>query len=255
MIVRIDTELGVVEVEDGQRTRRMAFTDPEAFTLVSRTWLRLGWDVKYVYQFTWLGRPVIQLPEDLVRLQEMVYRIKPDVILETGVAHGGSLVFFASLCEAIGHGRVVGVDVEIRPQNRTAIESHALAPRIALIEGSSTDEAVLARVRDSVNGAERVAVLLDSNHSRQHVLDELRLYSELVSVGSYIVVADGIMRDLVGAPRTEPDWDWNNPWHAVADFLAERDGFVSEPPPRLFDEGLVATDVTYYPGGWLRRVR
>jgi cephalosporin hydroxylase len=255
MILRIDTDKAVVEVEDGDGTRAVPFSDPQAFALVSKAWLRIGWDVKYVYRFTWLGRPIIQLPEDIVRLQELFFRVRPDVVVETGVAHGGSLVLFASLCEAIGHGHVVGVDIEIRLHNRAAIEEHPLFPRITLIEGSSTAADTFARVRDAIAGAERVLVVLDSNHSKQHVLDELRLYGELVSVGSYVLVADGIMRELAGAPRTTPDWAWDNPLSAVEEFLAEHDGFVSEPVTPLFDESLTDADVTYWPGGRLRRVR
>jgi cephalosporin hydroxylase len=255
MRLRIDTAAAVVEVEGPDGTRSVPFADPEAFALVSQAWLRLGWDHKYVYRFTWLGRPIIQLPEDLVRLQELAFRAKPDVVVETGVAHGGTLVLFASVCNALDHGRVVGVDVEIRPHNREAIEAHPLAGRITLIEGSSTDAATVERVRAEVDGAERVLVLLDSDHSRAHVLAELRLYGGLVPVGSWVVVADGLMRDLAGAPRSDEDWRWNNPAGAIDDFLAENDGFTREVPAPLFDEGTAATDVTYFPGGWLRRVR
>jgi len=254
MILRIDTDAAVVEVTDGDGSRTVGFNDPEAFALVSRAWLRVGWDLKYVYRFSWLGRPIIQLPEDIVRLQELIFRVKPDVIVETGVAHGGSLVLFASVCQAIGHGHVVGVDVEIRAHNRDAIETHPLSGRITLIEGSSTEPATFARVRDAVEGAERLLVFLDSDHSSKHVLDELRLYGPLVSVGSYAVVADGIMRSLAGAPRTSPDWAWNNPLSAVEKFLAERDDFVREEMSPLFDESRVGADVTYLPGGVLRRV-
>jgi cephalosporin hydroxylase len=255
MILRIDTEAAVVEVEDGGQTRAVPLSDPEAFALVSKAWLRAGWDAKYVYRFTWLGRPIIQLPEDIVRLQEVIYRVRPDVVVETGVAHGGSLMLLASICEALGSGRVVGVDVDIRAHNRVAIEAHPLSGRITLIEGDSADERTFARVRDVVGCAERVLVLLDSNHSKQHVLDELRLYGSLVSVGSYLVAEDGIMRDVAGAPRTRADWEWNNPLSAVDEFLAEHDEFVRERPEPLFNEGFVADDVTYWPGGWLRRIR
>jgi cephalosporin hydroxylase len=255
VIIRVDTEAATVHVEDGARSRTIPFGDPEAFTLVSKAWLRVGWDAKDVYRFTWLGRPVIQLPEDLIRLQEAVYATKPDAIVETGIAHGGSLVFFASLCELLGHGSVVGVDIEIRAHNRAAIEAHPLFHRITLVEGDSTDAGTFESVRAAVAGAERVFVLLDSNHSKEHVLQELRLYGPLVSVGSYIVAADAIMRDVVGAPRTEADWDVNNPGAAVDDFLAEDDRFVREEPPRLFDESQVERSVTYWQGGWLRRIR
>jgi cephalosporin hydroxylase len=255
MILRIDTNAALVEVEDQYGTRAVPFTDPEAFALVSKAWLRVGWDVKYVYRFTWFGRPIIQLPEDIVRLQELVIRTQPDVIVETGVAHGGSLVLFASLCEAMGSGSVIGVDVEIRPHNREALESHPLFHRITLIEGGSTEPATFVRVQEAVGDAERILVVLDSNHTKAHVLAELHLYSSLVSVGSYIAVADGIMRDLVGAPRSGVDWEWNNPLSAVDEFLAEHEEFVREAPAPIFNEGVAETEVTYWPGGWLRRVR
>jgi cephalosporin hydroxylase len=255
MILRIDTDAALIEVEDGHGTRAVPFSDPEAFALVSKAWLRVGWDVKYSYRFTWLGRPIIQLPEDILRLQEMIFRTQPDVIVETGIAHGGSLVLYASLCEAMGRGSVVGVDIDIRRHNREAIEAHPLFPRITLVEGDSTDADTFARVQAAVGGAERVFVVLDSNHTSKHVLAELRLYSSLVSVGSYIAVADGIMRDFAGAPRAPLDWAWDNPLSAVEEFLADHDGFVRDVPTPLFNEGTAETDVTYWPGGWLRRIR
>src|SRR5439155_18014109 len=131
---------------------------------------------KYVYAFTWMGRPIIQLPEDIVRIQEVLYRVKPEVIVETGVAHGGSLILYASLCKAMGHGRVIGVDVEIRPHNRQAIEAHELSPLITLVEGSSVDPTIVACVRDLVREGERAIVILDSNHTKAHVLAELGSY-------------------------------------------------------------------------------
>src|SRR6266480_2325826 len=122
-----------------------AIGSPEAFAIVSRAWLRLGWDVKYVYSFTWLGRPIIQLPEDMIRIQEVIYRLRPDVIVETGVAHGGSLIFYASLCHLIGKGRVIGVDIDIRSHNRAAIEAHPLSSLITLVEGDSVAPATIAK--------------------------------------------------------------------------------------------------------------
>src|SRR5262249_37658305 len=148
----------------------------EAFAIVSRAWLRAGWDSKYVYGFTWLGRPIIQLPEDLLRIQEVIFTVQPDVIIETGVAHGGSLVFYASLCKALGRGRVIGIDVEIRPHNRAAIEAHSLSDWITLVEGSSVDPDVVARVYDLIGPDESALVLLDSCHAKTHVLAELEAY-------------------------------------------------------------------------------
>lgn len=238
---------------DGSTTEH-ALDTPEAFEAVSAAWLRCGWDVKYVYGFTWMGRPIIQLPEDMLRIQEVIWRLRPDVVVETGVAHGGSLVFYASLFSVLGHGRAIGVDVEIRPHNRAAIEMHPLSRHIRLIEGSSTDPAIFAKVRAAVTPGEHVLVVLDSNHSRDHVAHELELYAELVTPGSYIVACDGIMAQVAGAPRTAPDWSWNNPLTAVEEFLRCRPDFVLEEPGFAFNEGKVRNRVTYWPNAFLRRV-
>jgi cephalosporin hydroxylase len=249
----VDVAAGVV-VEDGpDGPRTHSFDSPEAWRIVSDAWLRIGWDQKYVYSFTWLGRPVIQLPEDLLRVQEVIAAVRPDAIVEAGVAHGGSLVFYATLCQALGRGRVIGIDVEIRPHNRRAIEEHPLASHIELIEGSSTDPGTVAQVRERIAAGETVMVTLDSNHRRDHVLAELRAYADLVTPGSYLVVMDAIAGRLPGAPRTEPDWSWDNPGTAIEAFLAEDDRFVAEEPPFAFNEGLVTERVTYWPGGYLRR--
>ncbi|MEA2473001.1 MAG: hypothetical protein QOE06_916 [Thermoleophilaceae bacterium] len=251
----IDPAAASVTVDDGDTTHTYPFESPEAFRLVSDAWLRVGWDQKYVYSFTWLGRPIIQLPEDMMRLQEVIVSVGPDLIVETGVAHGGSLVFYATLCRALGRGRVVGVDIEIRPHNRQAIEAHALFPLIELIEGDSIDPATVARVEAHVAPGETALVLLDSHHRKEHVLAELRAYAGLVTPGSYIVVMDGIMERLSGAPRSEPDWSWNNPGSAIAAFLDEDDRFVEEEPGFAFNEGLVTDRITYWPRGFLKRVR
>jgi cephalosporin hydroxylase len=193
------------------------------------------------------------LPEDMIRIQEVIWRLRPDVIVETGVAHGGSLIFYASLFEAMGHGRAIGVDIEIRDHNRIAIEAHPLAGRITLIQGSSTASDTLAAVQDRIAPDERVLVVLDSNHSRAHVETELDLYAPLVSSGSYIVACDGIMAQLAGAPRSAPDWASNNPVAAVDAFLTRSPDFVLEEPGFPFNEGLVRNRVTYWPKSFLKR--
>ncbi|MCI4567730.1 CmcI family methyltransferase [Lysobacter sp. CFH 32150] len=228
---------------------------PQAFRLLSQAWLRSGWDAKYVYGFSWMGRPIIQLPEDMMRIQEVLYRIQPDVVIETGIAHGGSLIFYASLFKAMGKGRVVGVDIEIRPHNRQAIEAHEVSDLIAMIEGSSIDADVVSQVRRQLRPADRGLVILDSNHTRAHVLAELRAYAEFVAVDSYIVACDGIMQEVVGAPRTHPDWITDNPQSAVKDFLAERDDFILEEPVFPFNEGSITERVTYWPNAFLRRIK
>lgn len=250
----IDMTAATVTVSGEGGTRTYPFESPEAFRFVSDAWLRVGWDQKYVYSFTWLGRPVIQLPEDLVRVQELVASVRPDVVIETGVAHGGSLVFYATLCRALDAGRVIGVDVDIRPANRVAIQEHQLSDLITLVDGSSVEPEVVAAIRAEINAGETVLVLLDSDHSKEHVLAELRAYAELVTEGSYLVVMDGVMQSLAGAPRSAEDWDSNNPVAAIAEFLREDARFVAEEPPFRFNEGMVTERVTYWPGGYLKRV-
>ena len=254
-MIKIDLEAGTVALAEGGSETVWPLASREAFSIVSKAWLRCGWDNKYVYGFSWMGRPIIQLPEDMIRLQEVLYRLKPDVIIETGVAHGGSLIFYAGLCKAMEHGRIIGIDIEIRPHNRKAIESHELADYITLIEGSSTAPETVRQVKSLVAPGETAIVILDSNHSKQHVLDELEAYSGLVSIGSYIVACDGIMQLVAGGPRTEPDWSWNNPTQAAADFAARREDFVIEQPAFPFNEGNVTEMVSYWPGAWLKRIR
>lgn len=251
-MITIDGDTVVVHDDDG-RVHTHGIGTPEAFRILSRLWLRSGWDTKYVYGFSWMGRPIIQLPEDMIRVQEVIYDQRPDVVVETGIAHGGSLVFFASLLKAMGNGRVIGVDIEIRPHNRAAIEAHELYDRIDVIEGSSIDPVVVDSVRSAIAPDERVLVVLDSDHTREHVLAELRAYGPLVSPGSWIVACDGIMGDLVGAPRSRPDWGHNNPRTAAEEFVAADPRFVLEAPATPFNEGEITDRVTYWTGAWVRR--
>ncbi len=254
-MIKIDLEGGLVSVEEGGQVASYKLDTPEAFAVVSKAWIRAGWDNKYVYSFTWLGRPVIQLPEDMIRLQEVIHTVRPDVIVETGVAHGGSLIYYASLCKATERGRVVGVDIEIRPHNRRAIEEHPLSSYITLVEGSSTDPAVVERVRSEIRDGETVLVLLDSCHTKAHVLAELQAYSPLVTPGSYIVATDGMMEEVAGGPRTQPDWTWNNPKRAAEEFAAENPDFRIEEPAFAFNEGNVTARVTYWPSAYIRRLK
>lgn len=254
-MIKIDIEQSLVIVEENGSEMHYSLDTPEAFKVISDIWLRAGWDNKYVYSFTWFGRPIIQLPEDLIRIQEVILSIRPDVIVETGVAHGGSLVFYATLCRAMNHGRVIGVDIEIRPHNRRAIESHELAPLITLIEGNSIDPVVVDEVKAQIGRGEKVMVFLDSCHEKEHVLAELSVYSKIVSPGSYIVAMDGIMEQLVNAPRTQPDWSWNNPKQAVIEFVTGNLNFAIEEPPFAFNEGRINERVTYWPSAFIKRLK
>ncbi len=255
MRVMIDTATGLVTAEGDGVTSALDLYSTEGFELLSDLWLKVGWNEKHVYTFSWLGRPIIQLPEDMVRIQEVIHRIRPDVIVETGVAHGGSLVYYASLCKVLGRGRVVGIDIEIRPHNRTAIEAHPLSHLITLIEGSSVDPDIVEQAAAEIRPGESVLVILDSNHTRDHVLEELEAYGRLVSIGSYIVAMDGIMELVADAPRGHPEWSTDNPISAVEDFLREHPEFVVEQPPREFDESALRRNVTHWQRGYLRRLR
>jgi cephalosporin hydroxylase len=215
----------------------------------SLDWINATAPFRYTYNFEWLGRPIIQFPQDMVAMQEIIWRVRPDVVVETGVAHGGSLVFYASLLELLGgSGIVVGIDVEVRPHNRDAIEQHPLARRIRLVEGSSTDDSTLAQVRSLIPAGARVLVALDSNHTHQHVLRELQLYSPLVTPGSYLVVFDTIVEDM--PEDSFPDRPWgrgDNPATAVREFLASAPDFSVD---REVEDKLL---ITVAPGGYLRR--
>jgi cephalosporin hydroxylase len=253
MRVTIDDQSNSLTVEDaGERSEFELYSD-KAFEILSRWSLNIGWSRRYSYGFSWMGRPIIQLPDDVIRIQEVIWTVQPTVIVETGVAHGGSLIFYASLFEAMGRGQVIGVDIEIRSHNRAAIEAHPMAKRIALIEGSSTDAVTLEAVRARLKPDDRVLVILDSDHSRRHVAAELEAYAPMVSPDSYIVATDGIMRDLVGAPQVPPIWAEDNPSVAAEAFAAARSDFVLESPPRAFAETKLAP-LTYWPSAYLRRI-
>ena len=226
-------------------TRRMA-ADPEVRDLRRRIYACVV-KHRYVYNFSWLGRPIIQFPQDVVAVQEILWRVRPDLVVETGVARGGSLVLSASILELVGHGEVLGIDVEIRPHNRRSIEAHPLSKRIRLIEGSSTDPAVVEEVRAAAAGRSGVVVILDSLHTHEHVLEELRLYSPLVGKGSYLIAFDTAIDDVPG--DAFPDRPWgkgNNPKTAVREFLRENPRFEVD---RALEDRL---GITSAPEGFLR---
>lgn len=230
---------------DRSRVRRMAAD--AAVQSSARAFFDATAPFGYSYNWTWLGRPVIQYPQDLMALQEIVWRVRPGTIVETGVAHGGSTIFFASMLELIaGEGKVVAVDIDIRPHNRTAIEAHPMHRRIELIEGSSIDAQVVERVKARVHAGAPVMVVLDSNHTRDHVMRELELYSPLVTAGSYLVVMDTVVEYM--PEDSFPDRPWgkgNNPLTAVREFLQRTDRFAVD---KDIEDKLL---VTAAPSGYL----
>lgn len=210
---------------------------------------------RYSYNFLWFGRPIIQLPQDIMAMQEIIWQVKPDLIVETGIAHGGSLIYYASLLELIaacegGEREVLGIDIEIRPHNRAAIEAHPMTKRIKMIEGSSIAPNVIEQVRDVARCKERVLVCLDSNHTHDHVFAELGAYAPLVTVGSYCVVFDTLVEDL--PEDSFPDRPWgkgNNPKTAVWEYLKSHSEFEID---KTIEHKLL---ITVSPDGYLRRVK
>lgn len=206
---------------------------------------------KYSYNFSWMGRPIIAFPQDMIAMQELIWDVQPDLIVETGVAHGGSIIYYASLLELIGKdGLVVGIDIDIRKHNRDLIESHPMFKRIRLIEGSSLSQRVVDSVRSIAAGKKKIMICLDSNHTHDHVLEELKLYAPLTSVGSYCIVFDTVVEDM------PEDWKWDRPWGkgnnpktAVKEFLSSNDNFVID---KAVDHKLL---ISVAPDGYLKRVK
>jgi len=249
MKLAIDTVEKTISI-DG---KTLSLYSDEAFGALSDLWVKVGWNQKYSYSFSWLGVPVIQLPEDMIRYQEAVYALRPDVIVDTGLAQGGSAIFSASLCRLLGKGRVVAIDIEIRQNNRKRIESHPLSELITLVEGSSTAPEVVEQVRGLIKPGEKVMVVLDSDHSYRHVMNELEAYAPLVSEGSWIVATDGLMQELTDVPRGNAEWDRDNPAKAARDFATANPQFILEPPAWPFNESTLSENVTHWPDAWLRR--
>ena len=218
----------------------------QGLELVASLWLKLSAENRLMYQHSWLGIPIIQLPGDIVAMQELLWRLRPDIVVECGFAHGGAAILYASILELLGKGTVIGVDVEVRAYNRVAIENHPLAHRIQILESSSVDRATPERLGRAVEGAGTVLVVLDSNHSRAHVERELALYHSLVTPGSYLVVMDGAQAHVWDTPRGRPEWREDNPLPAIEAFLSAHPEFVDDPH-------WTRAHVTSSPHGFLRR--
>ncbi|MFB2829250.1 cephalosporin hydroxylase family protein [Aeromonas jandaei] len=229
-------------------------------------WMSLSCEKKYSYHFRWSGRPIIQYPQDIVAMQEIIFDVKPDLIIETGIAHGGSIIFSAAmlaqmdLFDAIESGamidprhskrKVLGIDIDIREHNRVQIESHPLSSRIQMLQGSSVDAIIIKKVHEIASQYEKVLLCLDSNHTHEHVLAELEAYADLVSVGSYCVVFDTIVEELPESLSSDRPWGpMNNPKTAVKSFLAKDDRFIVD---EYIENKLM---ITVAPGGYLKRIK
>jgi len=204
----------------------------------------------YSYNFTWMGRPIIQYPQDMIAMQEIIWEVKPDLIIETGIAHGGSLIYYASILELIGEGEVLGIDIDIRDHNRREIEKHPMFKRIKMIQGSSISAEVIEQVKGFASGKKKVMVCLDSNHTHEHVLNELELYFPFVTLNSYLVVFDTIVEDLPEDTYSNRPWGiGDNPKTAVHEFLNTHNNFEID---KSIDNKLL---VSVAPEGYLKRIR
>jgi cephalosporin hydroxylase len=237
-----------IEFEEHKRTRAAQMDADRALQAQAKEFLVGADRHDWSYQWSWLGLPIIQLPTDIVAMQEVIWNAAPDLIIETGVARGGSLILSASVLQLLGRGRVLGIDIDIREHNREAIEAHPLAARITLLEGSSLDDSIVTTATEHARRAERVMVVLDSNHTHEHVLAELDAYSPLVSVGQYLVVCDTVVEDLPPQDHRPRPWGpGDNPATALDQFLGEHAGF--ERDPTIHRKLLISSS----PGGYLRR--
>lgn len=224
--------------------------DPDIQAL-SRIWVREIAPYKYAYNFTWMGRPIIQFPQDMLAMQEIIWNLKPDLIIETGIAHGGSLIFHASMLELVGgEADVLGIDIDIREHNRLEIEKHPMFKRITLMEGSSVADETAQKVFDFAKSKQRVLVILDSNHTHEHVLKELEIYSQLVTKDSYLIVFDTLVEDMPDSLSKDRPWGkGNNPKTAVWEFLKNNDRF--EIDKKLENKLLI----TVAPDGYLKCIK
>jgi len=240
----------IKEFENRNEEKIKLMSQDKALANVSKKWFFKGYNYEYSYHFKWLGIPIIQYPQDIIAIQEIIFRVKPDLVIETGIAYGGSLILSASILEIIGKGSVLGIDIDIRKHNRVQIEKHPLFKRISMIEGSSIAKSVIKKVHDFSKHKKKVMVFLDSNHTYDHVLQELKLYSPLVTKGSYLVVYDTVIDEMPDSFFTNRSWNKkNNPKKAVKKFLEKNNRFKID---GSIDKKLL---ITVSPDGYLKCVK
>lgn len=236
-----------INAEDGSERRDVDLYSEEGLALAAELWLKASCHHRIMYEPTWMGIPIIQYPTDMVMMQELLWKVRPDFVIETGVAHGGSCVLHASVLELIGKGQVIGVDIEIRKYNETAIKNHPMSHRIRLIEGSSVDPDTIALIKTTVKPGARCVVVLDSNHSYDHVKKEIELYKEFVGTDGYLIVMDGAQEWAASLPKGKAEWVSDNPLHAIREFLETEKGNW------VVDEHYNRMHITSSPMGFLKR--
>lgn len=241
----------VTEFEKQKKLAIANMANDNNLRLLTMQWFVESCKHKYSYNFSWMGRPIIQFPQDMLAMQEIIWQLKPDLIIETGIAHGGSLIFYASLLELIGeNGQVLGIDIDIREHNRVEIEKHPMFKRITMIQGSSIAQEIAKQVYEVAKGKKQILVTLDSNHTHEHVLKELKLYSPLVNKGSYLIVFDTVVEDMPEDFFLNRPWGkGNNPKTAVWEFLKKNDRFETD---KEIEKKLL---LTVAPDGYLRCIK
>lgn len=252
----------ITEFENEVNSNIARIRDDEMLKSISEDWMYRSMELKYAYNFKWLGRPIIQFPQDILAMQEIIWEVKPDLIIETGIAHGGSLIFYSSMLkllnassEKIIDREVVGVDIDIRQHNRREIEKHPMNDIIHMIQGSSTDDTIVDEVRQISNRHDCVIVILDSNHTGDHVLEELRKYESMVNKGGYIIVMDTITKMLYSRIEQEnssvPE-HLARPWDSINNAMTGLETFLRENNRFVYDERYDKLCITSNPGGYLR---
>lgn len=239
------------EFKNEVQERIESYAEDKELQKLSKDWLQQSMQKKYVYNFSWMGRPIIQYPQDILALQEIIWQVKPDLIIETGIAHGGSIIFSASMLEMLGgEGEVLAIDIDIREHNRVEIEKHPMFKRITMLEGSSVDESIANQVYEFAKSKKNILVCLDSSHTHEHVLQELNLYSKLVTVDSYLVVFDTFVEDMPKGFFENRPWDvGNSPKTAVKEFLEKNNEF------QIDDQIENKLLITVAPSGFLKRIK
>ncbi len=240
----------IQEFKDEKKVRIASYAQNQELQNASKDFLISSNKEQYSYNFTWMGRPIIQYPQDMLAMQELIWDIQPDLIIETGIAHGGSLIFYASIMELIGKGKVLGIDIDIRPHNRKEIEQHPMFKRIEMIQGSSTSQETYEQVKAHADRATTIMVCLDSNHTHDHVLKELELYAPFTSVGSYCVVFDTVVELL------PDDMFPNRPWSVGDNPMTAMDAYLNDHPEFEIDQQIDnKLLVSVAPRGYLKRLR
>jgi cephalosporin hydroxylase len=234
-------------ISDNGKEKALNIYSDEGFEILAGLWVKAYAHRKLTHDITWMGIPIIQLPEDIIMMQELIWRIRPDIIIECGLAHGGSALFYASLLDLIGKGWVIGIDIEIRQYNKIAIQNHPLSHRVKLIENSSISDDTIQKIKEMTKHAGKVMVVLDSNHSKEHVYKELELYKDFVTPGSYLVAMDGAQAYVWDIPNGRPEWKNDNPLAAIEEFLKYNNDFE-------IDEQYTRLKVTANPKGFLKKL-